>query len=198
MKTSFTSMLARATRLGALLLAGSALVGCAAVKLPPPTATADTVQELRAASLAPARVEKFVLAPGKPAEMDRAQGGLRGSTVAAESGSLAQYLGDVLAAELKAAGLYDEGARARIGGQLTDSQLDAAIGTATGRLAARFNVSRDGRTVFDKELSIDDRWESSFIGAVALPEAINRYSQFYKRLVARLFADPDFRKAMAP
>lgn len=190
-------LLLRTLRLGSLAIGMGLLFGCAAVQLPPPTATGDTVEQLRAANLQAMQADKFTLARGKPAEMDRVQGGLRGSSVSAEGGSFAQYLQAVLVAELKAAGLYDDKAQARIGGQLVDSQLDAAVSTGTGRLAARFTVHRDGRLIFDKELSIDEKWESSFIGAVALPEAINRYGQFYKRLVAKLFNDPDFRRALA-
>jgi hypothetical protein len=187
----------RAARITAAAAIGAVLVGCASVKLPAPTATADTVQKLRTANLQPAKPGTFALAPGKNPDMDRSQGGLRGSSVAAESGSFAQYLKDVIAVELKAAGLYDEAAKTMIDAQLLDSQLDAAIGTGTGRLAARFTVTRDGKTLYDKQLSVDGKWESSFVGAVALPAAINEYGQFYKRLAAKLFEDAEFRAALA-
>ena len=78
-----------------------------------------------------------------------------------------------------------------------ESQVDAAIGIGTARLAARFTVDRNGKRIFDKVLSVDSRWESSFIGAIALPEAINRYSSLYKELAAKLFEDKDFRTALA-
>jgi hypothetical protein len=175
----------------------SALVGCASVTLPPPTASADTVQKLRASNIGPASTGKFTLAPGKPASMDTNVGGLRGLSVAAPNGSYALYLRDVLATELKAAGLYDEKSAVVIDGQLTDSQVDAAISTGTGRLAARFTVSRAGKQVFDKELSVSAKWESSFVGAVAIPAALNQYTSFYKSLVAKLLDDPDFRMAVA-
>jgi hypothetical protein len=191
------SRLSRAARMMAAACVATTLFGCAAVKLPPPTATGDTVQQLRTAGLPPLKAGTFSLAPGRNPEMDRVQGGLRGSTVSAEGGSFAQYLREVVVAELKAAGLYDENSKTQIGAQLTDSQLDAAIGTGTGRLAARFSVQRDGKTVYDKELSVEDRWESSFAGPVALPEAINHYGRFYKQLAARLFKDPEFRQALA-
>lgn len=189
--------LGRTARLLAAALVATTLLGCAAVKLPAPTASSDSVQQLRSADLQPMRTGRFALAAGKDADMDRSQGGLRGATVSAESGSFSQYLKDVIVAELKAAGLYDENAKALISAQLTDSQLDAGIGTGTGRLAAHFVVVRGGAAVFDKTLSVEDKWESSFVGAVALPEAINRYSRLYKRLAAELFRDPEFRRALA-
>jgi len=188
----------RALSVAVLGAAVTVLAGCAAVKLPAPTASGSTVQQLRSTKLVPARSGSFVLAPGKDPGMDQKVGGLRGSSVTAESGSYAQYLKDTLVAELKAAGLYDEAAGVIIEGQLTDSQVDAAIGTGTARLAARFMVLRTGRQVFDKELVVDARWDSSFIGAVAIPAAINQYTALYKALVAKLFADEGFQAALAP
>ena len=197
MMNTISPSIVRIARLGAIALMGSLLFGCAAVKLPAPTASADTVQQLRSATPAPLQAGKFALAAGKDAGMDKIQGGLRGSTVEAQSGSFSQYLKDQLLAELKAAGVYDERSTTVIEAQLTDSKLDAAIGTGTGRLAARFTVTRDGRKVYDKELSVSESWDSSFVGAVALPEAINRYGSFYRKLIAELFKDPEFRKAVA-
>jgi hypothetical protein len=195
-RTSFIGA-ARVARVAAAALIATLLFGCAAVKLPPPVASADTVQSLRGANVQPVKAGTFALAPDKAPAMDREQGGLRGSTVSADTGSFAQYLKDVIVSELKAAGLYDETSKTVIQGQLTDSQLDAAMGTGTGRLAARFTVTRDGQQVYQKELSVDGRWESSFVGAVALPAAINNYGQFYKALARKLFDDPEFRAAAA-
>jgi hypothetical protein len=197
MMNSISPSIVRVARLGAIALMGSLLFGCAAVKLPAPTASADNVQQLRSAAPAPLQAGKFALAAGKDAGMDKIQGGLRGSTVEAQSGSFSQYLKDQLLAELKAAGVYDERSTTVIEAQLTDSKLDAAIGTGTGRLAARFTVTRDGQKVYDKELAVSESWDSSFVGAVALPEAINRYGSFYRKLIAELFKDPEFRKAVA-
>lgn len=187
----------RAMRLLAVVGAAYVLVGCASVKLPAPAASADTVQQLRSAQLVTARAGTFALAPGKSGELDRQVGGLRGSSVTPESGSFSQYLKDTLVAELKAGGLYDEAADAVIEARLVDSQVDAAIGTGTARLVARFTVQRAGHLRLDKEFGVDARWESSFVGAVALPMAINQYTALYKSLVAKLFADDEFRRALA-
>lgn len=191
------SLRIRALKLASVILVAAGAVGCASVKLPEPTATASTVEKLRAAKLSPATAGKFSLAPGKKLEMDQTLGGLRGSSVTAASGSFSQYLKDELLVELKASGLYDANSKIVIEAQLTDSMVDAAIGTGKGRLAARFTVNRDGKQVFDKEIAVDATWESSFVGAIALPAAINQYSNFYKSLIAKLFDDADFRAALA-
>jgi len=180
----------------ALLLAG-AMIGCASVPMPAPTASADTVEKLRQSNMAPANAGAFALAAGKPADMDRTLSGLRGSTIVPAGGSFSQQLKQTLVAELKAAGLYAENSKIVIDAQLTDSKVDAAVSTGTGRLAALFAVTRDGKRVFNKELSVDAQWESSFVGAIALPAAINQYNALYKKLVAKLFDDAEFRAAVA-
>jgi hypothetical protein len=179
----------------ALLMA--ALTGCASVKMPAPVASAANAEKLRATKLVPAQVGSFKLAAGKPAEMDTSLGGLRGSSISPANGSFAGQLRDELAAELTAAGLLDAKSRLVIEGQLTDSMVDAAISTGKGRLAAKIQVKRDGQTLFDKEVVAEASWESSFIGAVAIPAAINQYGALYKTLVGKLFDDADFKRALA-
>ncbi len=190
-----TSMI-RSFRLLAALAVAAALSACVSVKLPTPSANAENVEKLRSASMAPSQVGEFKLAPGKPAAMDTSVGGLRGSSVSPSGGTFSQQLRDELSAELTAAGLLDASSPVVISGLLTDSQVDAAIGTGTGRLAARFIVKRGGAVVFDKELAVEAKWESSFIGAVAIPMAINQYGALYKTLVGKLADDPEFRAAV--
>lgn len=122
---------------------------------------------------------------------------MRGSSIRGANGSFSQQLKEVIVAELKASGLYDERSQTQIEAQLADSQVDAAIGTGTARLAANFTVDKAGKRVFEKELSVDSQWDSSYIGAIAIPEAINQYTSLYKALAAKLFDDKDFRAALA-
>ena len=180
------------------LIAGLAvLTGCASVKMPAPTPSAANAEKLRATKLVPSQVGSFKLAAGKPADMDTSLSGLRGSSISPTHGSFAGQLRDEIAAELGAAGLLDPKSRFVIEGQLTDSMVDAAISTGKGRLAARIQVKRDGQAVFDKEIVAEATWESSFIGAVAIPAAINQYTALYKTLAGKLFDDADFRRALA-
>lgn len=182
----------------ATVAALAALTGCASVKMPAPAPSAANAEKLRATKLAPAQLGRFTLAAGKPATMDTTLGGLRGSSVSPANGSFAGQLRDELAAELGAAGLLDPKSGIVIEGQLTDSMVDAAISTGRGRLAARIQVRRDGKGLFDKEVVAEASWESSFVGAVAIPAAINQYGALYKTLVGKLFDDADFRRALAP
>jgi hypothetical protein len=192
------SKLSTSLRLASVAVVSLALFGCATVKMPVPTsANADNLSTLKAANLAPAKAGTFVLAAGKPAAMDTTLDGLRGSSVEPSNGSFANTLREELVVDLKAAGLYDDASGIVIAGQLTDSMVDAAIGTGTGKLGAHFTVTRDGKSVFDKTVTVDATWDSSFVGAIALPAAINQYTALYKTLAGKLFADADFQKALA-
>jgi hypothetical protein len=191
-----TTSMIRAVRATVLTLAVSVLLGCVSVQMPPPSGSAETAEKLRAANLAPAKTGTFAVAPGKDPAMDRDLGGLRGSSVTPHGGSFSQTLKEQVTADLKAAGLYDPNSLVSIEAQLVDSKVDAAIGTGTARLAARFTVTSAGKRRYDKELAVDANWESSFIGAVAIPAAINQYTALYKALTAKLFDDPDFRAAL--
>lgn len=180
-----------------LAVAAIFLGGCTTTQMAAPGPSPTTLEKLRTSGMAPANLGRFALAPGKDPEIDKTLGGLRGSTAVPAKGSFAQMLRDTLQAELAAAGLYDEKSTAVIEGLLTDSRVDAAIGTGTASLGARFKVLQSGQTVFEKELTVSSEWESSFVGGVAIPKARTEYQALYKALVARLIDDSDFRRVVA-
>jgi hypothetical protein len=181
----------------ACVLCSMLLVGCAQIQLGAPVASADNIQKAKTSGLPGANVGNFVLAAGKDAKLDKSLD-IRSNTVTAPTGSsFAAYLKETLITELKAAGLLNPDSQIVISGQLTDSQVDSAMAGGSGRLAARFSVTNAGRVVFDKELVATDKWESSFVGAVAIPAAINNYSALYRKLVGNLLDDTDFRRAVA-
>lgn len=196
MMTRLTASRAVLPRL-ALAAALVALTGCATVKMPAAAPSAANAEKLRATRLVPAQMGTFRLAAGKPADMDTTLGGLRGSSVSPANGSFAGQLRDEIAAELTAAGLLDPKSGVVIEGQLTDSMVDAGMSVGKGRLAAKIQVKRDGKLLFDKEVVAEASWESSFVGAIALPAAINQYGALYKTLAGKLFDDVEFKRALA-
>jgi len=180
----------------ALLVGAALLTGCAQLKLGPPTASVDNIQRAKATGMTPVAVGNFVLAPGKPAALDTALD-VRSNTVSSPvQGSFAQYLKENLSVDLRAAGLLDPASKTVISGLLTESILDVPMSQSKGALGARFSVTRDGRSVYDKELKAASSWESSFVGAVAIPAAMNNYTALYRELVAKLLDDPAFRAAV--
>lgn len=185
-------------RIGVLVVAGVAALfaGCASVTLPAAGGTAANVEKLRAANAQAVATGEFTAAPGKAAQADRGLS-IRGSnSISPTQGSFALQLRDQLAADLKAAGLGAPGAKVVVSAVVTDNQLEAGLSKGIGRLAARFRVHRDGQQVFDKELVAASEWEPSFMAAVAVPDAFNRYGALYQALVGKLIDDPDFRAAI--
>jgi hypothetical protein len=111
-------------------------------------------------------------------------------------GTFSGYLRDALMIELKAAGRFDPNSTTRIDGTLTHNELDGgAVKNAKAVLAARFVVNRNGKAVYDKTLTAAHQWESSFIGAIAIPAAFQNYPAAMQKLVAQLFNDPEFIQA---
>jgi hypothetical protein len=110
--------------------------------------------------------------------------------------SYAEYLKAALRSELESAGKLDSTAQVTITGELLENALDAAIGTGTARISARIMVTRGKDKVFDKIVVGTSSWDSSFMGAVAIPAARQNYADTMKKLLAQLFSDPDFRAAL--
>ena len=181
-----------------VLAAAAALTGCARIPLGAPVASVDNIQKAKGLGMAPVALGEFKPDAAKDAaKLDKTLSVRSNAVYSPLDESFAKYLQETLRVELQAAGLLDSASATSIRGDLTDSQLDAAIGQGTGSLAARFVVARGGRTLYDKELKVNATWDSSFIGAVAIPAAVNEYTALHRKLVATLLADPAFRTAVA-
>jgi hypothetical protein len=187
----------KALHLAAVALAAAALTGCASQQIGAHQPSLDTVQVLRQANIPNVSVGEFKRAPELPAAHDKSVS-VRLSTISSPAaGSFAAYLRESLITELRTAGKYDASAPTVINGQLTLNELNAA-GASTGnsKVAARFSVSRGGAVVYDKVITAQHEWSSSFIGAIAIPEAINQYTHMYARLIEQLFGDQEFTGAL--
>lgn len=190
--TKFT----RLATIAAAAVISMQLTGCMTAKMSAPTPTMETATKLRAANLAPVAVGAFKIDPSKSG-IDSSISLRGGNSVQAEGGSFAQYLGETLKVELASAGLLEPASQTVITGTLTQSEANAAVGTANAKLAARFVVTRGATVAFDRELSADASWESSFVGATAIPLAAQKYEGLYRTLVGNLVNDADFRAAIA-
>ena len=109
---------------------------------------------------------------------------------------MAKYLGNALENDLRMGGKLDPKADLVLEGLLTASDLDTGMDTGKGNLGAKFSLKRDGKSIFEKDLSVQAQWDSSFVGAVAIPEAINQYTALYDKLATALFTDSDFKAAV--
>lgn len=185
-----------ARSVGMALASACVLAGCAITPLGPPVPSVDTIAKARAAGLPPLALGAFALAPGKDPGLDQ-KVSIRTNTIHSPFGSsFAAYLKETLAGDLRGAGLLDPASPVVISGQLTDSRIDAPVGASTATLAARFSVNRAGAVVYAKELRADSSWSSGFVGAEAVPMAVNHYEQLYRQLAGKLLEDGEFRAAV--
>ncbi|MFZ2306941.1 MAG: hypothetical protein WAW73_02500 [Rhodoferax sp.] len=160
--------------------------------------TMANLETLKAAKNAPMNVGQFALAPGKAATMDQSVTARATTVTSPNNSSFALFLKDALTQELRAVGKFDPNSSIVVSGLLTKSELEAPVGTGKAALAASFTVTRDGNRVYSKELEEKAEWPSAFIGADAIPTAINQYTSLYKKLLGKLFGDNDFTLATQP
>jgi curli biogenesis system outer membrane secretion channel CsgG len=136
-------------------------------------------------------VGEFAAAPG--AENTRL--GMRGNSMsgAGVDGRFSTYLQQALTVELQNAGRFDPASRVRVSGLLVNNQLDAS-GASRGSclIEARFTVEKDGKPGFSKAYRASHQWESSFMGAIAIPAAMENYVATVQLLLGQLLADPEF------
>lgn len=182
----------------ALVLFSGLLSGCASQKLAAHQPSVDSVQSIRNSAMAPVNVGEFKVAPTVNAKIDKVVT-VRGSQLTSPNNdSFSDYLRESLLVELKSTGKYDPASTLTVSGQLLRNELNAAgFSKADASLGAKFSVAREGTVLFDKNIVAQDTWESSFVGAIAIPDAINHYTDIYSKLLQELFADEEFKRATA-
>lgn len=179
-------------------LAGAAIAiglmsGCA-MKAPPYQPSIDNVQALQRAKVRPANLGEFTV---KADAVGVTKIKVRANTMTSPVGThFGAYLGNALKQELEMANLLDAKSKIEISGTLLASDIDTAMGTASGYAEARFVVKQDGQVRFDKVKRGEHQWESSFAGAVAIPAAQLAYPTILQHLLAALYRDPDFQTSL--
>jgi len=63
-------------------------------------------------------------------------------------------------------------------------------------VAARFEVRRADRSLYEKSLTATHEWDSSFLGAIAIPAAMQHCALTVRKLLSQLFEDDAFRQAV--
>jgi len=176
------------------LLAVSALLlatGCA-IQAPRYSPSLDNVEQLKKAP-GTAKVGSFTVAANTGGSI-----GLRGNPMNSSVGNdYAAYLADALQQELKLAGKLDSASKLEISGQLLKNDISAAgFSTNSGEIEARFIVKSDGSQRYDKVKRAELSWDSSFMGAVAIPKAQQQYPAIVQKLLSLLWGDADFQAAL--
>lgn len=124
--------------------------------------------------------------------------GLRGNPMSSPVGSdYAAYLADAIKQELVLAGKWDPKSDLSISGTLLKNDIAAGgFSTNSGEIEARFVVMRGSERRYEATKRVEASWESSFVGAVAIPKAQQQYPMLVQKLLAQLYADPAFQAAL--
>jgi hypothetical protein len=175
-------------------MVGLLAAGCA-MPIGMPRPSMAVLEHLRGGDLPAMQVGSF--APDATMAKGTDHGiGLRAMSIASPvNGSWASYLGETVKVNLTAAGKLDPKAPLTLQGLLTESDVTTVLPNGHAVLGAKFSLVKDGKTVFDRHIAIEESWTSSFIGAEAIPDASNHYIGLYDQLTLKLFADPDFKAA---
>lgn len=184
----------RTVQLSLVVLIGILGSGCS-LMAPQYSASIDNVQKLKGAGDFTAKVGKF------DSSADRANANpisLRGSALSSPyDNSYATYLAESIKQELSLAGKLNPGTDIEISGVLLKNDIDTSgINIATGDIEARFVVKKGDATRYSQVKTVRYEWESSFLGAVAIPRAQQEYPQLVQRLLAALYADQSFLDAL--
>jgi len=179
-----------------LILGLSGFLGACTTVAPPYAASVANV-DVTAKLAGPIAVGKFEFEKGREAELNSV-GARAGVFVSPINNSFADYFGDAVTKDLKAAGKFDASSPRVLTGVLVKNYLTAA-GTQVNEsdLQVRFRLAQGRNTLYDKLIQAQNQWESSFMGAIAIPRALDNYVATIQKLINNLFSDPDFIRASA-
>jgi hypothetical protein len=178
-----------------LLLASAVLLHGCAITAASYAPSVDNLEAIKKALPKPANVGSFVTLPGMP------QGtalSVRGNPMSSPvPPDYAAYLADALRRELTLAGRFDAKSTVEISGTLLKNDIAAGgFSTNSGEIEARFVVKLDGVERFQAVKRAQASWESSFVGAIAVPKAQQEYALLVQKLISLLLADAQFVAAL--
>ena len=184
----------RSFALAALTVGAALLTGCAG-PAPNYAPSVDNVEALKKSGIAPTHVGMVTVATGMPGASEI---GIRAHTmVSPVGGHYGEYLAQALRSELQMAKLYDANSTTVVSGTLTRNTLDtSSFSMSSGAMAARFMVKQGDTVRYNKEKSVQFQWPGAFIGAEAIPAAVNNYPVLVRKLITELITDPDFTQAL--
>lgn len=169
-----------------------ALAACAHTPAPAYQPAVDNTERLLALP-GSARVGDFDAATGVDDDSLSVRGALMSGGA---DGRYSTYLRDALAAELAASGRLDPGSPVVVRGTLLHNSLHGAADTGRAFVRARFVAKRGEEVLYDRTLDGVHEWESSFLGVLAVPLAMQGYVGAVQALLGELFADPEFGSAI--
>lgn len=180
----------RAGALVAAMLCGA----CATHLAPPYTPDYDSVDRLKAASLAPVAVN-----PVQPTNPDAKVNkiSLRASRLSTANGTFSRYVEEALIRDLKEAGLYSSSAPTRISATLLVNDIDiSGLVTGDGTLDLEVVVTRADQTRLRKTYKTVTHFDSNFVGMIAMQNGVAAYPPLVRAALKQIYSDPEFINAI--
>jgi uncharacterized lipoprotein YajG len=165
------------------------VTGCST---PAPTYSVSipNLQTLRDANLAQVAVGE-VTATGSAANNESIS--VRANSMVSPQGTFAKYLQNALVQELSDARLLDPKSDIKITAVLLKNDISAGgFITNSAEMEVQIAVSKAAQKTFDKVKKAKIEWDSNFIGAIAIPRAMQNYPRLVETLLKELYADKDF------
>jgi hypothetical protein len=178
----------------ASLVVVAAFSGCSTLVPPPYSPDYQALDQLKKQAL-----EKVAVGTFQPRNADAPVNkiSLRAANLAGPKGTFAQYLEDAMIQDLKEIGVFDVGAETRIEATLLKNDIDVSgLSTGTGRIDVELTITRNGASTLKKTYSAETKFESSFMGGVAIPKGQSEYPNLVRVLLSKVYADPEFIKAL--
>ena len=170
--------------------------GCAQLKAPPYGADYAALEQLKAAKPGSANVLK--VEPTDPAAQVNNLS-LRGTPLNSASGTFSKYLEEALVQDLKEISAYDPQSQTQIDAKILANDIDIrGFSMGSGVMEIELRVLRSGEQRLKKTYKAETSFESSFMGAVAIPAGQAAYPQLVRELLRKVYADPQFLAALAP
>lgn len=174
-----------------VLLLVIAISGCS-MYTPPYATSIDNNQLIKRSGIQPLTVGTFA------ADKKLNKISLRGSPMRSSVGEgYGEYLSDALTQELKLAKLWSAVSTNEVSGEILENDIDiSGFSKGDGVISVKFMVKSNDAIVFDKVVSAKTDIESSFIGAIAIPNGQANYAVLIQELIKNLFSDQDFINAL--
>lgn len=176
-----------------LLLLSIIIVSGCSVATPPYEPTIANAQVIKINNVKPLNIGQFKT----DKKLNRI--GLRGSSLNSSVGkTFGDYLTKALTEELKLAKVWSGVSNTVVSGELLENDIDiSGFSIGTGVISVKFMVKKGDELVFDKKITANHEFESSFMGNIAIPNGQMSYVDLVQNLVKTLFSDPDFIKAVS-
>jgi hypothetical protein len=155
----------------------------------------DNVETLKKSQARPVMLGAFTVQAGA---VGASAIGLRANSMTSSVGSdYAAYLAEALRQELALAGKLDPKSEIAVSGVLIKNDIAAGgASTNSGEIEARFVVKSRDQVRYEAVKRVQLSWESSFVGAIAIPKAQQQYPLLVQKLISALFEDSQFQVAI--